>query len=863
MSTGSESVGVPLDRVVAVVADLPGGRCQIGTGFVVDGNHVLTAEHCTRDKVTGRAATRLRVVRASDGIAVDVAEVIGDLVMDVAVVTLRGSPWPVDLPAVVFARVRRDETGVLTDCHGIGYPLFQRDPDQRSRGTAEFHGTLYQTDERETGHLLIREPLITPGPLPNDHDPADPARGDTAARSPWGGLSGTLVFHRGRAIGVVVEHHPRQGSNALRILGVDRLVADQTLAAALHLPAVQKLAIAAANPLTPITHVGVEDEPVSRVDVLIVAALPEEFAAARAAGLSTAADEPGVAQWEERGVGGSTPFIWGEYRTRSGQRLSVALARPTRMGGRSTGPIATTLTDRLGPSCLAMCGVCAGNPADTAPGDVVVADTAYAWDEGKQSASAFEGDHRQFPLDPRWVRSVQDFDPAGLPSHGAASDEEAMLWFLEQLHLKREPRDHPARVRYFPSGTWQAQLERFEADGLITRDPSGGVMLTNNGAALVRRRLYDDVEGPQKLPFAVRVAPMASGSAVVTDAGIWQRLRDMGMRKIAAVEMEAATIATIAYERRVPHWLVVKGVMDSADHRKDDRYKRFAARASAEVLFALLERQLLLTPTSGSDDPGHVGGQSPAEAVGPQRQAGRSAPAGHSPGFNLRRGRQDQIGGSAHTDSWTDTVNTPPRFVGRDQQLAALDRWDSDPAVSLVGISAWGGAGKTTLVAQWLASRQTTRWQASLRGVFAWSFIADADVEEWAHSVLSWAADELGFTAPGGTLATGLLALLQSTPVLLVLDGLEMLQDGPQKEEYGHLLNGLLRQTLTGACRSTMPSLILLTSRFPFADLAAFDGTTARMMDLPPLTPEEGAAVLRWRRDRTIGVRPVRASGAA
>ena len=60
MSPGGSSV--PVDRVVAVAATLKGGREQIGSGYLVSGRLVLTAEHCTRDKATGQSATRLRVV---------------------------------------------------------------------------------------------------------------------------------------------------------------------------------------------------------------------------------------------------------------------------------------------------------------------------------------------------------------------------------------------------------------------------------------------------------------------------------------------------------------------------------------------------------------------------------------------------------------------------------------------------------------------------------------------------------------------------------------------------------------------------------------------------------------------------------
>lgn len=262
------------------------------------------------------------------------------------------------------------------------------------------------------------------------------------------------------------------------------------------------------------------------VDVLIITALPEEHAAARAAA------GPEVV-WREHGTDLATPYLTGAYRN-----LVIGLARPTRMGGRSTGPLATTLTDLLTPVCLAMCGVCAGHPDDTTPGDVIVASPAFAHDEGKQEGPVFRSDVQQFPLDDRWLRAVQNFDPSGLPSHG---------------------------------------------------------------------------HGAGRLPFAVQAGPMASGNAVMADPGVWQRLRSTGIRKVLALEMEAATIATVAHARRVPHWLVAKGVMDNADLRKDDRFKEFAARASAEVLYALLAQ--LVTGAPAQSRHGRVPGTAKLEVL--------------------------------------------------------------------------------------------------------------------------------------------------------------------------------------------------------------------------------------------------------
>jgi nucleoside phosphorylase len=392
----------------------------------------------------------------------------------------------------------------------------------------------------------------------------------------------------------------------------------------------------------------------NQLDVLVITALPEEFHAAK-----TAAN--GVAQWEERDTGDLAPYLTGAYQTANGNRLSVALARPTRMGGRSTSVISTTLTDHLKPRCLAMSGVCAGDPDDTAPGDVIVAAPAYEYDEGKHRGADFRGDHQQYPQEDPWKWAAQDFDPSSLPSYGLASEQEAAVWFLERLYRRQDARTHPARKRYFPRGTWQPRLQRLENDGLIAWEPAGWA-LTEAGVTMIKRVLDNDVDGPDKLPFAVDAGPMASGSAVIQDPEIWTRLKRMGSRKVLALEMEAATIATVANARQVPHWLVAKGVMDRADFDKDDRFKEFAARASAEVLYALLGQ--LLSPVSPSQD-----------TTGPQgsKQAGHAS--GVYPGATKR-----EVVNRLHYD-WQDLADlfgVPPferaRF-GRGDEPRALWEW--------------------------------------------------------------------------------------------------------------------------------------------------------------------------------------------
>jgi nucleoside phosphorylase len=327
------------------------------------------------------------------------------------------------------------------------------------------------------------------------------------------------------------------------------------------------------------------------IDVLIITALTEEFEAAREIALAT-----GIVEWREENKGTNLAYLLGRY-VAGGLGMSVALWRSTRMGGISIGSVAGALIERLKPRCLAMCGVCAGNPADVALGDVIIAEMTYQYDEGKRDREGFFGDHRQSPMSSDWVRSAQDFRPEGLRTFGEPSAEEAKTWVLERLYGGDDPFRHPARPRYFSARTWEPRIRSLETSDLVRRDGQK-LVLTDTGRAEIEATRFYRVEPPERLPFQVKVGPMASGNVVVKDGITWDNLRQWGVRSVLGLEMEAATIGSAALQLKVPHFAVVKGVMDHADFRKDDRYKPFAARASAEVLFKYLVKQL---STSGAD----------------------------------------------------------------------------------------------------------------------------------------------------------------------------------------------------------------------------------------------------------------------
>ena len=317
------------------------------------------------------------------------------------------------------------------------------------------------------------------------------------------------------------------------------------------------------------------------VDLLIVNALQVEADAAEAALRAV-----GVALQTSK-IDLGAPYLIGKIATTGGE-CSIGLARPTRMGAVPVATVASSLVGQLKPICLAMSGVCAGNPDSVALGDVIVAEIAYAYDEGKRTNSGFEGDHRQIPLTDNLHRLAQELSVQGLSTFGVATEDERRAWLLEQLAAGLSPTRHPARDRYLGGALWGEIVRRLEREELIQRVGSEFELTPLGIEAVEARRAYS--RSPiERLPFAVHVGPVASGNAVVKDGVTWGSLKAWGVRTVLGLEMEAAAIAQVAYRLDVPYWLVVKGVMDYADPKKDDRFKPFAALASAQVLVRLLQ----------------------------------------------------------------------------------------------------------------------------------------------------------------------------------------------------------------------------------------------------------------------------------
>ena len=341
-----------------------------------------------------------------------------------------------------------------------------------------------------------------------------------------------------------------------------------------------------------------------QVDALIITALMDELEAVLAFG------ERGKDAWTTHNDPDGFPFHYRELpREDGGSPLRLAAASFDEMGESATATRATSLIKYLDPACIAMCGICAGNRKDVLLGDVIVADRVYSYDDGKRIAGRDEDGQpfeeflhnlKTYNLQDTWrvdaAYFARELDwAAEFVKTRPLSWKAQQDWFLRTLleHEQKGTESPPLRSdrdSYCPDlpVIWE-RLAKQEPPLIVEVD--GEPKLSEQGRAQAKKlALLYPKELPKDAAFRIHVGPIATGKAVQQDPGLFDRLKKHS-RKTLGAEMEAAAIGLVSAQlKRQP--LVVKAVSDYGDNDKDDRFRAFAARASAEVLIRFLLRRL-------------------------------------------------------------------------------------------------------------------------------------------------------------------------------------------------------------------------------------------------------------------------------
>lgn len=204
------------DRVAEVITGSKDGRSSWrGSGYRVTTEAVLTAAHVVAD--AGNIHVRFNADLPGEwSVLAQVA--VSDTVADIAVLSIVPQVPGEELVPALFGTIGSDQA-VTLECVAVGFPRFKlrqypqsplTDPVSQYRESYQANGRISALSNLREGSLEI---LVSP-------PQADP---DQENHSPWEGMSGAAVWCKSRIIGVISEHHPREGSGSLAAARIDHV----------------------------------------------------------------------------------------------------------------------------------------------------------------------------------------------------------------------------------------------------------------------------------------------------------------------------------------------------------------------------------------------------------------------------------------------------------------------------------------------------------------------------------------------------------------------------------------------------------------------------------------------------------------
>ena len=149
--------------------------------------------------------------------------------------------------------------------------------------------------------------------------------------------------------------------------------------------------------------------------------------------------------------------------------------------------------------------------------------------------------------------------------------------------------------------------------------------------------------------------------------------------------------------------------------------------------------------------------------------------------------------------------HSPKVLFGREKWLDTLDAAWAKPNLHVYTLVAWGGVGKTSLVAHWVSTRLAANGWPGVKRYFDWSFYSQgtgdsrqASSDQFIQEALKFFDDPDPIKGCPWERGERLASLIRRQRTLLVLDGIEPLQYPLNDPQAGRLKDQALQALLQG-----------------------------------------------------------------
>lgn len=192
--------------------------------------------------------------------------------------------------------------------------------------------------------------------------------------------------------------------------------------------------------------------------------------------------------------------------------------------------------------------------------------------------------------------------------------------------------------------------------------------------------------------------------------------------------------------------------------------------------------------------------------------------------------------------------STGRHFFGRKDELVRLDEAWASASTNTLSLVGWGGVGKSALVNHWLGEMAQRGYENATK-VFGWSFYSqgsretETSADEFFKTALAWFGDPDPQTGSPWQKGERLAGLIRKERTLLILDGLEPLQN-PPGIEGGKVKDPALGELIRHLTADNL-GLCVVATRIEVSDIADWRHTTAPVIELDRLATAAGSALLQ------------------
>jgi tetratricopeptide (TPR) repeat protein len=186
-----------------------------------------------------------------------------------------------------------------------------------------------------------------------------------------------------------------------------------------------------------------------------------------------------------------------------------------------------------------------------------------------------------------------------------------------------------------------------------------------------------------------------------------------------------------------------------------------------------------------------------------------------------------------------------PNFVGRKDELSRITQWYRDIDVHIGVLVGWGGFGKSALARKWFDSLKRNKIHPD--AIFWYGFYRNPYLDRFLDALLSYLSEKTDLTTSWQKVDE-IKKHLTEREYLIILDGLEEMQEQKKGERYGFLKHPEFLDLLKFIADAEFRGLCLITTRTPLAELKAY--LQYKEYEVERLNIEDGVKLLN-----KIGVR--------